>query len=159
MREPTTEYRSSARFAHLRMRLESSTTGHMKSGNPITSSTSVGSMLFWMAVQMMNPTETMISNGASATSCRTCWMMCWTRRGSLEARLISCPTSIRPWNCIDCSWMCRRIAHRMSFTVCRAAHERQYLFRKRKAQRPMAASGTITRIAKRSGAPRASSSP
>ena len=53
MRLPTTLKRFSAFFAHLRMRLESPTTGTMKSGNPTQMTTSVGSIRFATANQTM----------------------------------------------------------------------------------------------------------
>ena len=71
MRLPTTEKRSSDLRDHLRMSFERKTTGSMNSGKPIARIASVGSMWFCQAVQTMKPSETAISNGACAISCKT----------------------------------------------------------------------------------------
>ena len=125
MRLPTTDSLSSARLDHLRILFDSITTGTMNIGKPITIIPSVGIMRFAHAEYTMKPTDTAISKGAWASSWSTIWIICWTCCGSPVHLDISCPTSMRPWNCIDWACTCFKTSQRMSFTVRMPDHARQ----------------------------------
>ena len=113
----------------------------MNAGMPMAMMPSVASMWFSMANQMMNATETRISNGARQSSASIDWMIDCMTCGSPVARDINCPTSIRAWNSMDCSWIFLRRSWRKSMTTCDADQVRQYWLRKMSKRRTSATSG------------------
>ena len=122
---PIIDPRSIERRDHFLITLPSICIGSTKSGKPMNMSNSVGSMWFATANQMMNPNETSISNGASATSESIVARIVCICVGSAQTRIIICPTSTLPKNSRDCLVTCSSISWRRSATACAPDQLRQ----------------------------------